>query len=198
MKNSLIIIIVLIFFSCKEEKTIINDKVETSNELLKANNEEIIDQSIDITQKVEEECIFDQSSQTDDFLKGIKELEGYVWFDEKKKAELVLNDHWSLSIKRGGCDHFELSVEFLYDRVLDFEENKKEILGKIIWITTILNDEFESEKIKKVIDENRMTFTKDENFIFGHFMDSEIYEMYTFRFQIEKRSTAFGVSFHLD
>lgn len=201
MKNSLLILIVLIFFSYKEEKVIINvkveNKIETNENLLEPNQKESIDNSIEL-EKIGEDCIFDQSTQTDDFLKGIKELEGYVWFEEDKIAELVLNDHWSLSIKRGGCDHFELSAAFFYERILDFEENKKDILDKIVWVTSLLNEEFESNEIKKSIEENKMTFTEVKNGFYGNFLNSKIYEMYTFYFTNGEQNTNFGISFYQD
>lgn len=105
-----------------------------------------------------QDCIFDQTTQTDEFLNGVKELSDYEWFPEKKEAEVVLNDHWSLTIKRGGCDHFEMSATFFYDRILDIEKDKKQIFDSIIWITSLL-EEFDGESIKKAILDNKITIS---------------------------------------
>ncbi len=148
--------------------------------------------------KIIEDCIFDQATQTDDFLKGIKELEGYTWDDEAKTAEIILNDHWFLSITRGGCDSFSMSMDFLYDRALNFDENKEMIFNQIIWGTNLLNNEFNSDLIKETIVEGKITITKEEDFIYVHFMNPEIYELYNFKFSSINEVTNFNISYHID
>ncbi|WP_289045851.1 hypothetical protein [uncultured Olleya sp.] len=184
MKKLFIFMFLIFMFSCKKENVI--------------NDFKIVTQFIAHNSIVDQECVFDQTTQTDAFLKDKKELEGYVWHDEIKSAEIILNEHWFLTITRGGCDHFLLSAEFRYDRKLKFEANKEYILDKIIWITSILNEDFENEVIKKCIIEDKMTFTKTENGLYGNFMDSKIYEMYTFDYETEKESTIFSISFYLN
>ena len=192
MKLHFFVFIIVLLFSCKKERTfcgLILDDVEQSVSLESEKSEN--------QNRQNQDCIFDQSIQTDVFLKGIKELEGYTWDDDSKSAEIVLNDHWSLTITRGGCDHFLLSAEFLYDRNLEFEDNKKVIFEKIIWITSLLKEEFEFESIKSCIEEDKLTFTETDNGFFGNFMDSKIYEMYTFDYRKEKETTVFGISYYL-
>ena len=107
MKLHFFVFIIVLLFSCKKERTfcgLILDDVEQSVSLESEKSEN--------QNRQNQDCIFDQSIQTDVFLKGIKELEGYTWYDDSKSAEIVLNDHWSLTITRGGCDHFLLSAEF--------------------------------------------------------------------------------------
>ena len=192
MKTHFLIFIIVFLFSCKKEKTSSRPNLNDVEYELSLENEKAKNQS-----SVEHECIFDQSTQTDAFLKGLKELEDYTWNNESKSAEIVLNDHWSLTITRGGCDHFLLSAEFLYDRNLEFEDNKKVIFEKIIWITSLLKEEFEFESIKSCIEEDKLTFTETDNGFFGNFMDSKIYEMYTFDYRKEKETTVFGISYYL-
>ena len=192
MKLHFFVFIIVLLFSCKKERTfcgLILDDVEQSVSLESEKSEN--------QNRQNQDCIFDQSIQTDVFLKGIKELEGYTWDDDSKSAEIVLNDHWSLTITRGGCDHFLLSAEFFYDRNLEFEDNKKVIFEKIIWITSLLKEEFEFESIKSCIEEDKLTFTETDNGFFGNFMDSKIYEMYTFDYRKEKETTVFGISYYL-
>ncbi|WP_339624621.1 hypothetical protein [uncultured Winogradskyella sp.] len=63
-----------------------------------------------------EECIFDQATQTDEFLKEIDELEGYVWNTETKTAEITLYDHWFLTIRRDDFNyHANLIDKKLYE-----------------------------------------------------------------------------------
>jgi hypothetical protein len=192
LKTHFLIFIIVFLFSCKKERTFSKPKLNNVEYKLSLENEKTKNHI-----NVEQECIFDQSTQTDAFLKGIKELEDYTWDNESKSTEIVLNDHWFLTITRGGCDHFLLSAEFLYDRNLEFKDNKQEILEKIIWITSLLKEEFEFETIKKCIEEDKMTFTETTNGFYGNFMDSKIYEMYTFDYRKEKGNTVFGISYYL-
>ena len=193
MKTHVLIFIIVSLFSYKQEGRFSDPKLKDVQY-----TEGIEDEKSKIQSRVVDTCIFDQSTQTDDFLKGIKELEGYIWNDESKSAEIVLNDHWFLTITRGGCDHFLLSAEFFYDRNLEFEDNKAAVLEKIIWITSLLNEEFEFETIKKCIDEGRMTFTETDSGFYGNFTDSKIDEMYTFDYRKEKERTVFGISYYLN
>jgi hypothetical protein len=152
----------------------------------------LIQDSIKVEQQT---CFFDQSTQTDDFLKGIKEFEGYVWHSDTKTAEIVLNDHWSLTIKRGGCDHFEMSASFMYDRILDIEKDKKQIFDSVIWITSLLED-FDGKDIKRVIDEGKVSITKRDEFNYhANLMDEKLYELYYFNFN-NKDITTFNIGYY--
>jgi hypothetical protein len=195
----LIVFLVLLFNSCKgsfEEKKVIkvsidNVKPEDSIKLV----DDLISE-LDNVQKEEfqnlkkgEDCIFDQATQTDEFLKGIKEFEGYAWDVETKTAEIVLNDHWSLTIKRGGCDHFEMSASFICDRILDIEKDKNQIFDNIIWVTSLLKD-FDGDDIKRVIEEGEVSITKRDKFNYhANFMDEKLYELYYFDFNNKDRTT---------
>lgn len=141
-----------------------------------------------------QDCIFDQTTQNDEFLKGVEELKDYVWFDDEKKAEIILNDHWGLTIKRGGCDHFELSAEFFYERPLDFKTNKKLVFDNIIWITNLL-DEFDGDIIKDCFDKEKYSITEEnENKFFINFLDERIYESYVMSYKSDT-TTTFVVSY---
>lgn len=200
MKALILLILIIVFFSCNQETkvNVLNDvseneiPIEDCVDPLKA---EIESPSTIITNT--QDCVFDQSTQTDEFLKGIKELEDYVWFSEEKKAEIVLNDHWNLTIKRGGCDHFEMSATFLYDRIIDIEneKDKEQIFDSVIWITSLLED-FHAEDIKQVIEENKVTITKRDEFDYhANFMDEKLYELYYFNFN-NKNVTTFEIGYY--
>jgi len=199
MKLKFYYIVFLFCLSCnnaskKNEETIIVDDTLTkdSTEVIKSviNNTDLANEDEFI-----EECIFDQATQTDKFLKDIKELDSYVWNSENKTAEIVLNDHWSLTIKRGGCDHFEMSASFMYYRILDIEKDKKQIFDSVIWITSILED-FDGKDIKQVIDEGKVSITKRDEFNYhANFMDEKLYELYYFNFN-NKDITTFDIGYY--
>ncbi|MHA7843965.1 MAG: hypothetical protein ACX93I_11640 [Winogradskyella sp.] len=148
-------------------------------------------------QQENEDCIFDQSTQTDEFLKDIKELEGYVWHPDTKLAEIILNKQESLIIKRGGCDVFQFYASFMNEKVLDFEKDKKQIFDSIIWITSLLED-FDGEDIKRVIEEGKISITKSDEFnYYANFMDKKLYEQYYFNFN-NKDITTFEIGYYYD
>ena len=148
-------------------------------------------------QQENEDCIFDQSTQTDEFLKDIKELEGYVWHPDTKMAEIILNKQESLIIKRGGCDVFQFYASFMNEKVLDFEKDKKQIFDSIIWITSLLED-FDGEDIKRVIEEGKISITKRDEFNYhANFMDQKLYEQYYFNFN-NKDITTFEIGYYYD
>ena len=146
----------------------------------------------------EVECIFDQSTQTDEFLKGIKELENYIWDAQTKTAEIILNDHWDLTIKRGGCDHFSFEATFTYDKFIDFEENKELVFDKIVWLSNLLDD-LDGEILAECIKENKLTIEPEDNKRHIHFMDVRIYELYYMLFStLEENSSYFSISYYIN
>ncbi|MFK7831785.1 MAG: hypothetical protein AB8B52_00780 [Winogradskyella sp.] len=146
---------------------------------------------------LENECIFDQATQTDAFLKGIKELEGYKWDADSKTAEISLNDDWYLSLKRGGCDSFELSASFIYDRLLDFETDKQLIFDQVIWITNLIEG-FDDEGIKSALNNNRISTEVLDEKVSIRFTDDMLSDFYYMIFQTEDDHSFITFSFYMD
>lgn len=213
MNRLLYLLGIFIFFGCKKENQSLDSKLSngelereeivisvnpTPEKTEKVFNDLMleIEELEDVEPEKEEECIFDQDTQTDGFLKGIKEFEGYDWNQKTKSAKIFLDEKWGLIIKRGGCNHFELSVTFIHKGILDFEKNKELIFQKLIWATSLL-DEFDTKLLEKLIKENKLHITKEDEFnYFGNFMDVETYESYFFNFKNQKH-TKFTISYHL-
>lgn len=208
IKLSIFIIITnLVLLSCRDsilktETTKVSTDAVTPKDS-KALLEELLTQIDSIenkestNQQENEDCIFDQSTQTDEFLKDIKELEGYVWHPDTKMAEIILNKQESLIIKRGGCDVFQFYASFMNEKVLDFEKDKKQIFDSIIWITSLLED-FDGEDIKRVIEEGKISITKRDEFNYhANFMDKKLYEQYYFNFN-NKDITTFEIGYYYD
>ena len=109
----------------------------------------------------------------------------------------MLNDHWSLTIKRGGCDHFEMSATFLYYRILDIEneKDKEQIFDSVIWITSLLED-FDGEDIKNAIETDKVIITKRNEYNYhANFMNEKLYELYHFNFN-NKNVTTFEIGYY--
>lgn len=172
------------FLSCKEASMKVKMEQVSADK-----NSSIGDEVIEV------DCIFDQATQTDDFLKGIKELENYKWDTATKTAYFPSKGDWELSISRGGCDHFELSATFKRMGKFDFEKEKSCVFSKIIWITLLL-EEFEGDIIKEDIEGNRLSITKEnENYLYANFMNERIYESYYMDYKTENNVTEFSISY---
>jgi hypothetical protein len=187
-------------FSCKRTEnnstfsTINKDSISVKNKNNTIKSVSIAEENKEIE---DEECIFDQSTQTDEFLKNIKELENYVWDEENRTATIKLSKTEILKIYRGGCMHFSLSATFVYDRILDLEKDKKLIFDKIIWISLLL-DEFDGKDIKEAISNSHFSITKNaENDFHLNFMEGRLYELYYINFNNEDKTT-FEIGYYLN
>lgn len=128
-----------------------------------------------------DDCIFDQSTQTDDFLSELKTKSCfYDWNNDSKTATLVLCDGDTLIIKRGGCYDYGVSAEIIMPNVgFDFEDLSS-ITKPILWLVDNLKSEFDHTKIQDAflngnysLDENdqQMTFTfTDEDLVLNNYM----------------------------
>lgn len=58
------------------------------------------------TMAQDDECIFDQATQTSEFLDTVSQFQDYTWVDSIVTAFIALPNADSLEIKRGGCVHF--------------------------------------------------------------------------------------------
>jgi len=109
-----------------------------------------------------DDCIFDQLTQTDEFLKNIKELQNYEWDYLTRTATIILDNGDTLMISRGGCYHFTVSAEFrISNEEIDFSDWNN-VYNKVLWIARLLDEEFAYKEIKNEIDSNKVTFEKIE------------------------------------
>ena len=124
-------------------------KLQAENEELRATNKAL---SADVTDNEPSDCIFDQSTQNDAFLKGIAELSNYTWNADKHTATILLSNTDTLYISRGGCYDFGVSAEFslmdVNENYSDFEKAKE----KVLWITSLLKEEFDHDLLVKAFE----------------------------------------------
>lgn len=183
-------LIVFLFIGCKD--TGLKNVAFTIQENKKEHT--LTNSSSDL---IEQDCIFDQTTQTDAFLHGIKELENYVWDSESKTAEIVLSDHWGLSLKRGGCDHFTVQADFIYDRAIDFEKDEKFIFQLILWISNLIED-FDEKTISECIKNDKISIEIEDGKRHIHFMDVKIYESYYMSFSVLENTSYIHLSYYIN
>lgn len=81
-----------------------------------------------------EECTFDQSTQTDEFVKNIPEFSNYKWNNIKKEATIKLKNGDELIARRGGCVHFGISGELFEKKQDGVIYDEQHWFEKIKWI----------------------------------------------------------------
>jgi hypothetical protein len=147
----------------------------------------------------QEDCIFDQATQTDEFLKGIPELENYSWNQETKTATIVFPNQDTLLVQRGGCDHFGVSAEFiLRNDPADFR-NWDNVFDKVLWIAEILDNEFNFERLRDDLKSNKLEIVRinsaDEVIFSDEYLQINHYELIRF---IDQKKTIIFLSFYIN
>lgn len=110
----------------------------------------------------QDDCIFDQKTQNDDFLKGNLAFKNYSWDTETKTATIPLEDGDTLEIYRGGCMHFSVIATFVTHRSIVDYNDWEEVYKIVYWIAQSL-EEFDYELLKKAINEKDF-FIDDWNY----------------------------------
>jgi len=202
MKHLIYFLILIFTYSCNQNnrtdsnlKTDLNVKTNQIKTDTVANLEQ---KSEDLIQDTSD-CIFDQLTQTDEFLKGINELNGYKWDYKTRTATIILQNQDTLFITRGGCYDFGVSAEFrLRFDTTDYSEWKN-VFKKVLWIAKVLDNEFSYQEIKNEIDSSKIVI---ENSDFGdiigfsseHLQDSH----YEISRKIEKDYTVITISYYIN
>lgn len=98
----------------------------------------------------EEQCIFDQSTQTDEFIRSVPEFSNYNWNKETKQATITLTNGETLIAHRGGCIHFGISGTLISNDTTEFN-NLDYWFNKSLWIAERLFSESDFQIVKKSI-----------------------------------------------
>ncbi|MBI9060032.1 MAG: hypothetical protein JEZ01_19860 [Labilibaculum sp.] len=203
MKYLLYTLILVSIISCSNNPQAKKlDKIEVTEQsstvLQNPKNAELkTDSIIETATETEEnsECIFDQTTQTDDFLKGKMELDNYIWDSISKTATIILENKDTLLITRGGCDHFEVSAEFrLRNDKTDYKDWNN-VNKRVLWISRILESEFSYYEIKNEIDSVTI-ITQDDNAYFSneYLQDNN----YVISRRIDEDLTVISLSYYLN
>lgn len=129
-----------------------------------------------------EECIFDQGTQTDAFLKGIEEFEAYTWNQEDKTAYIPLENGDQLEVVRGGCNHFTVLVRLLSSSDKTPIEKTDYWLGRIFELAEPLNDEVNIRFYKQLLDGHNYQLEASKHVIHYQFRQEQYCDMFiTFR-----------------
>lgn len=143
----------------------------------------------------EEECIFDLSTQTDDFLKEKGVFKDYTWDDDKKEATIILDSGDILKAHRGGCVHFGMSGELILKDSVTSIENMDYWLDKATWIAKSLFNEADSEHLKNQLSTKGYQAETDSDSIYI-FIPHESYIEYSISVRKENGATYVYVGYY--
>jgi hypothetical protein len=143
----------------------------------------------------EGECVFDQSTQTDDFIKDKGVFTDYVWDADKKEATIRLDDGNILKAYRGGCMHFGMSGE------LEIKNTDVELFelsywfDKAVWIARNLFDETDAEYLEtQIARENYLAHTDIDSIYI--IIPHETYDEFTVSVHIKDGSVFLYVGYY--
>ncbi|MCW3786299.1 hypothetical protein [Plebeiibacterium sediminum] len=140
------------------------------------------------------ECIFNQLTQTDEFLKGIGELSTYEWDSIEKVATIILESNDTLLIKRGGCNFYSVSADFILRHdTLDYSQWEN-VFNKVLWISGLLSSDFAYKELKNEIDSSSIKINGDYVYFSNEYLQDNNYELYR---TIEKEKTSIVLSHYI-
>ncbi|WP_459212080.1 hypothetical protein [Aquimarina rhabdastrellae] len=158
----------------EEEIVIEQDPVITKEETsIELNNEQTKQSIEDI-----EECIFDLKTQTDDFIKRIPEFSNYKWDDKAKTGIILLKNNEQLLLKRGGCDHFEISGKWIQQRTGHALEEIPYWFEQCRWISKRILSEIDYASLEKMIQDKSFEVDITNNRLYINFSNHDYIEWY--------------------
>lgn len=169
----LLFFFLILLFSCsaKKSKETIQEVTKIKDSLKSIHVKESIKDNID--------CIFDQKTQNDDFLKGIEELKEYSWDAISKTATIKFSNKEILEIYRGGCNHFSLNATFKVSKNITFKNNREFIFSKISWVSNLIFNKTESKIISDCLNSSYSVDNTNPNDIHINLMNNKVYNNFT-------------------
>lgn len=102
----------------------------------------------------DEECIFDQAEQHKRYLQMQREYEGSRYIEKEHKLIIPKNGA-EITVKRGGCVHFGITIEYRVAKTTRYE-NEKLFFAKITELVAEYGQELvDLERLKETIKERK-------------------------------------------
>ena len=133
----------------------------------------------------DEDCIFDRSTQTDEFVKNIPEFENYTWNNKTKTATIILDDGDSLMASRGGCVHFGISGKLITSDKSKDLNNLDYWLNKSKWIGERLFDQTTMKELTTALEKGDYIIQKESDRVYLNINHDSYNEFYIVVFKNE-------------
>lgn len=142
-----------------------------------------------------EECVFDRTTQTDDFIKTKGIFTDYEWDIENKTATIKLDNGDILNAFRGGCVHFGMSGELFTNKDSSTIDNLDFWLAKAKWIAKNLFENKDYEYLKDQLANNDYYFERGEN-SFYIFIPHDFYDEFSIAVRMENGKAVLYVGYY--
>lgn len=129
----------------------------------------------------QDDCIFDQSTQTDDFIKNIDEFQNYTWDNSKKEATIFLNNGDTLVAQRGGCIHFGISGTLIQKDSKIESIDQLELFNTGLWIAQRLFNQKDFKELEEKFENKDYTIERDDDQLFYMYFDHDYFSEYYLR-----------------
>ncbi len=143
----------------------------------------------------EEECLYDQAEQKTKYLELQKKYPGSRYVEDEYKLLIPRKGH-EISLKRGGCVHFGITIELRLPKTDDFK-NEVAFFEKIVELVTEFGRELiDPEKLKKNMKEKKWSNQSGEGelYYFIGYKSVTAFEAYQ---RDEEGKTIIGASFYI-
>jgi len=142
-----------------------------------------------------EECVFDKTTQTDEFIRNKTKFTEYEWDNENKTATIKLENGETLKIFRGGCIHFGMSGE-LFTNFNSSKINDLDFwLDKSLWVSKNIFDNKDYEYLKEQLAKKDYHLERNENSVYI-FIPHEIYDEFSISVRMEGGKAVLYVGYY--
>lgn len=150
MKNIIYTLILLLALACANPPTEVT-MIEEDYAVMETVKETALPQDstvFQIEERVEDDCAFDLSTQTMEFLDSIQSFSSFMWIDSITTAAGLIGQD-SILVQRGGCVHYN------YYTTLIRQNDTTEIIDTDYWFGQVLEvthllPHFENETIQEL------------------------------------------------
>ena len=143
----------------------------------------------------DEECVFDQSTQTDEFIKQKGVFKVYEWDNERKEATIQLENGNILRASRGGCVHFGMSGELeILNNMVEINETSY-WLESALWIAKNVFDDADIKFLEHQISNENYSLESDSESIYI-FIPHDYYDEFSIAVRKENGKTFLYVGYY--
>jgi len=198
MKKLLIVLLGLAVMSCNSsENKSATDEIKADSSSAAILEKDSASIANDETEQADD-CVFDQSTQTEDFMKltGIK---NYSWDAKTRTATKVTENGDTLKLQRGGCDHYTVGVWKVESIHKTHSHDNGKWISEAIELGEYLKDELDLDKVKKAIQNKKYDLIEMDNGDMIQFHDQSLVDMnYTIERSSNENQTEIGIFMYMN
>ncbi|MEZ5042925.1 MAG: hypothetical protein R2828_23725 [Saprospiraceae bacterium] len=145
------------------------------------------------------DCTFDQTTQTDAFVKAIPTIQSYTWDPVTHTATIPQPNGDTLELFRGGCDHYAVGGRIKTLQSVDLS-NTQSWIGKALQLAEIMKSEMEVDSLRKAIQQKDFVIEAydEHHYELGFTNEYLMMENYTFSAAKLDKTTIICASWYMN